>query len=305
MSDSVSVFSGTGMTFRRLLLVACLSAGVGCAALPSGDSTPCLNASSNGGDCGFWLPDGSTDAIAVPWEGGATDAGAGSLARSALCGGDCNPEDALACVGDGGLDAATVPDDAGAQSCRVVLGAGQQTSSACGKAGLGADGASCTSGSDCAPGFECVGTGTCRHYCCHDDECATLTTQSNGSSTYFCDIATEHAASGAIVPVCDVVQTCMPFSAQCGTEQACTIVELDPKNFVTTCDAVGPGKLGDSCETQRCAIGYACIGTTGARTCQQLCDNAHLCSGYAATCNTQSPALPKQLAGTSVGICSQ
>lgn len=299
------------MTFRRLVSIALLvggTGGAGCAALPDSASGPCLNSTRNG-ECGQLIQsDAGSDGAALDWDAsGSADAGVATpLTRSALCGGACEPDEPLACVDDAGVDAGADDDagDMGLESCRVVLGANQQTSTACGNAGQNTDGQSCNSGADCAPGFECVGTGTCRHYCCHDDACTTLTKDSGGYSTYFCDLATEHAASGAVVPVCSQVYKCTPFVTQCPTDQTCTIVEIDGgSDYVATCDASGEGQAGDQCETQHCAANYACIGNIGSRTCQQLCDSVHKCSGTAATCNMQSPALA-QFNGT-VGVCSQ
>jgi len=287
------------MILPRWLSAGLFLAVAGCAALPAGSSL-CANENGNG-DCGMIpTPDGGAggDGYAVAWDGGIDAATPNATPRGNLCGSTCSPDDARACASDAGLD------DAGELSCRVVLGAGQQTSSTCAKAGDGEDGASCTSGADCAPGFECVGTGTCRHYCCHDDACTALTNASQDYSTYFCDVESEHASSGAEVPVCAIVQSCLPLKGQqCGTDQTCTIVEIDNgKNFVATCDAVGDAKLGESCEVAHCAAGFACIGSIGSRKCQQLCDDGHPCSG-SATCNVQSPDLA-QFNGT-LGICSQ
>ena len=217
----------------------------------------------------------------------------------ALCGGKCSPDNALSCAGDAG--------DASGESCRIVLGAGQQTEATCSKAGAGGDGASCTSGADCAAGYECVGTGTCRHYCCDDIECSKLTQANQNYETYFCDVESEHASSGAVVPVCNVVQHCALFGDQCNAGEACTIVEISSNlagdgglnvGLVATCDATGDAKLNDSCETAHCASGLACLGPVGQRTCQQLCDTQHPCPTNT-SCNTKSQALMQY----KVGIC--
>jgi hypothetical protein len=294
----VSVLIGLRMNFRRTFLAAIALGTVGCAALPSNSFGGCLDKTADGTDCGIIQGDAGADAMPLPWDAAVPDAvGAGLVARSHLCGPECSPDDPLACVGDAGGDAAS-------DACRVVLGAGQQTSTTCASAGDGTDGASCTSGADCAPGFECVGTGTCRHYCCDDSQCTTMTVNNGGYNTYFCDVANERAASGAVVPVCLVVQSCYPLKAeQCSAGQACTIVEIDDgKSLVATCDDVGDAKLGDSCETTHCAAGFACIGNIGERTCQQLCDSQNPCPANSATpnCNTKSPALAPF---NGVGIC--
>ena len=290
------------MTSRRLAsagLFALTLGAVGCAVLPDSLGNTCgIKASTTGDDdagCGF-VPtgDAASDGGAVAWDGGGDQVGSAPLARKSLCGDGCNPDNALACVADGG--------DAATESCRVVLGAGQQTSSECVKSGQGLDGASCTSGADCAPGFECVGTGQCRHYCCDDTACSALTNTTY--NTYYCDLASEHASPGAVVPACEVVKDCQLFGMdQCGAGQACTIVEIEGgKSFVATCADVGEGALGDSCETQHCGSGLACIGAIGQRTCQQLCNGQHPCPANSSEpyCNTKSPALA-QFDG--VGVC--
>jgi hypothetical protein len=292
------------MTFHRLLsagLFALTLGGVGCAVLPDaigGDNTCGLRQSTSGDEGGCALipaGDASADGQTLVWDAGLEASGPNQLARSSLCGGGCVPDDSLACLEDGG--------DAASEGCRVVLGAGQQTSTECEKSGQGNDGDSCTSGSDCAPGFECVGTaGTCRHYCCEDDVCNAL---SNGPyDTYFCDIAAEHAASGATVPICQLAKGCQLFGMdQCGAGQECTIV--DPgggKNFMAACVDVGDVTEGHSCETHHCAEGLACLGSVGKRTCQEICDEQHPCSPNSSepNCNVKSPALA-DLSGA--GVC--
>jgi hypothetical protein len=177
---------------------------------------------------------------------------------------------------------------------------GPQTAPVCLSAGPGGDGALCSVASDCAAGFECVGNGTCRHYCCDDGPCTTMTNASTNGTTYFCDVATENGAPTAKVPACLVVVPCMPLmSNTCYSTETCTIVEIDSSaSLVATCDTAGTGVLGDSCETEQCAAGFACIGATGQRTCQQLCNAQHPCSG-SMNCNMQSEAL----ASFKVGVC--
>ncbi len=282
------------MTFRRTLL-ALLFGSAGCAALPSAaDDITCPADAS----CTIIQPDASAD-------GSVYDVGFGSeagtpptLSRASLCSGNCSPDDVKAClVVDGGVS------DAGTLACRVGLGVNQKTETDCSKSGQGDEGASCTSGADCQPGYECVGTGTCRRYCCDESTCGAL---SNNYDTYFCDIASEHASTGAIVPVCNAVTKCSLFTDSCGMGQACTIVEIDnttadagpTTNYVATCAALGDAKIDDSCETQHCGLGLACIGPIGQRTCQELCDSQHPCP-QSLTCKTNSQAL----AQFKVGVC--
>jgi hypothetical protein len=293
---AVSVFLDAQMTFRRTLL-ALLFGAVGCAALPNvaGDDI-CATADAN---CTIIPPDASSDASYFGDVTGANDAGAPApLSRASLCGGSCSPDDPKAClVTDGGVG------DAGLEACRVVLGVNQKTDTDCAKSGQGTEGASCTSGGDCAPGYECVGTGTCRRYCCDESTCGALSTS---YETYFCDVAQEHASSGAVVPVCNAVTKCQLFTDSCAMGEACTIVEIDnttidagtTTNYVATCDTLGDAKINDSCETQHCGLGLACIGPIGSRTCQELCDSQHPCP-QSLSCKTSSQAL----AQFKVGVC--
>jgi hypothetical protein len=291
----VSVFFH--MTFRRIALVAlALALGTaGCAALPSvSDDILC----SPDANCAIIQPDASADATFYD-VGVGTEGGTPQQARASLCSGACSPDDAKSCLVDGGVG------DAGYEACHVVLGVNQQTATACGKSGTGTEGASCTAGSDCAPGYECVGTGTCRRYCCDDNTCADLTA-SNQYDTFFCDVANEHASTGAVVPVCNAVVPCALFTDACPSNQACTIVEIDSTtqdagattSYIATCAGLGEAKIGASCETTHCGAGLACIGAVGSRTCQELCDSQHPCPTNL-SCKMNSQALQKY----KVGVC--
>jgi hypothetical protein len=289
----VSVFLDAQMTYRRTLL-ALLFGLVGCAALPNAaDDLACPADSS----CTIIQPDASADGASYD-AGFGLDAGEPApLSRASLCSGSCSPDDVKACLVDGGVS------DAGALACRIGLGVNQKTETDCSKSGQGDEGASCTSGADCQPGYECVGTGTCRRYCCDESTCAALSTTYD---TYFCDIASEHASTGATVPVCNAVTKCSLFTDSCAMGQACTIVEIDnttadagpTTNYVATCAALGDAKIDDSCETEHCGLGLACIGPIGQRTCQELCDSQHPCP-QSLTCKTNSQAL----AQFKVGVC--
>ena len=291
------------MTFRSVAFAALAWAVVGCAVLPAAMNDDCASRANGGaeGGCGLisGTDGGGADGYAVPWGDASLDAGAPAvLARASLCAGDCSPDDPLACAGDAGADA----DVPVTESCRVILGVNHSSSAACATAGQGLDGVSCTQGSDCAPGYECVGNGTCRHYCCDDSACTTLS--STTYDTYFCDIASEHPSSGAIVPVCQIANDCQLLSGTdaCGAGQGCTLVEIDNGNsFIRTCADLGDAKQGQSCETTHCAKNLACWGAMGERTCQQLCDDQNPCALNSATpnCNKSAP----QLAKMGVGIC--
>jgi hypothetical protein len=285
------VAGGIFMTWHRWLTAGLLCSIVGCAAIPLGgdDIAICPDAA-----CALPPADGgSFDGITTGFD--ASPEASAAQPRGGLCDDiTCGPlDEATSCNSTTYGDAGAPTSDAGKQACRMITGG----TATCEAAGTGLDGASCMSGTDCAPGFECVGDGTCRHYCCDDAECATLSSGSN-QQPYFCDVGAEKSAPSVIVPVCFPVQQCKPLTNSCDSGQTCTIVEIDNgMQLVATCDAVGTGKQGDSCETEQCAEGFACLGTSGSRTCQQLCDATHLC-GTGMTCNTQS------LTG-GLGVCSK
>ncbi len=268
-----------------------LCAAAGCATLPFAsddiaqckDSNNCTASQDGGADASFGFDGGPTG-----------EAGAVPLSRSTLCAGtECKPDEATSCKLDGGT-----PDAATTLACHMSIVSGSQTEASCQAAGTGNDGAECTTSDDCAPAFECVGTGTCRHYCCDDGKCTEMSNSSNYNK-YFCDVASEKVGI-AKVPVCEVIQPCEPLAPNaCGPSKACTLVEIDnATKVVATCDETGPGVLNDSCEIDHCAAGFACIGTIGERTCQELCDTTHPCPQYL-SCNMKSQALST----FNVGLC--
>jgi hypothetical protein len=266
------------MTFTRTLTTLLFASALGCAAIPfAGDDI----AECPDGSCTVPSSDAGIDSLFNGYDSGLGD-GAVAAPRASLCGTQCNPDIATACMSTS--DAGPVVDDAAIDSCRMVA-AGQAT---CVAAGTGDDGASCMSGADCAPGFECVGAGVCRHYCCTEDTCAALTASSN--STYFCDVAIEKGGYSQLkVPVCAAAVACdlLSDNSYCPSGTTCTIVETEQNTslkFIATCDTIGKGVNGDSCETAQCAAGFACIGQIGSRTCQQLCNASNPCGG-SATCN--------------------
>src|SRR5437867_776307 len=73
-------------------------------------------------------------------------------------------------VPDGGVPDSAYDADGGISlACHVVQQKGEAKQE-CSVGGTGIDGASCETGADCAPAFECVGMpGRCRHYCCNGD----------------------------------------------------------------------------------------------------------------------------------------
>jgi hypothetical protein len=135
---------------------------------------------------------------------------------------------------------------------------------ACIPAGLGIDGTLCDTPSDCAPGYECVGTDhkACRHYCCAGSAQACLLNQ-------FCDIQQTVQTPSLNVPVCmPLIQPCGLVPNTCLGQYTCAVVRDDGTK---SCVAVGMATVGESCDTQHCASGLVCLGTAGARTCFALC----------------------------------
>ena len=252
---------------------------------------------------------------------------------SPLCGSPasvsaCNPDEtagdagAGSCQGQGDGDAAA-PSDAGTArdgatdasattslACHVVPqgGSGGAVAPACLVGGAGQDGATCASGSDCAPGLECVGepgTGVCRHYCC-DNACPTGSSVPDGGDAGdagnvgrvpFCDIEPMSAYPGNAVPVCVEEPSCTLFAPCATAALTCTIVDAQG---TTACIPVGSQQVGESCEEAHCKAGLTCWGAFPNRTCQELCDATNSCpAGQACTSNTVNFPAPY-----TAGICT-
>lgn len=162
-----------------------------------------------------------------------------------------------------------------------------------------AEGDSCTSANDCAAGFECVGSpARCRHYCCDATSCTTYS-KNNQNKPYFCDIQPLAAQSSQVVPVCQPVMQCNLQTQDCGMGQTCAIVESNG-SLTTSCVAVGPGKVGDACDSQHCGLNLQCIGAP-MPTCHQLCDPKMPTCPNGTTCFHQWPVLDMQ----GVGVCKE
>ena len=256
-------------------------------------------------------------------EAGATLGSVGIPTASSVCGDTsrCAPDQATAsgCTAetpdatDGSVEAAdagAVPgtgSDGGGSACRVrnvsatgtsgTSGSGSSSSltSICTSAGTGIDGAACSSGGDCAAGFDCVGTpGVCRAYCCGG-------TCTAGAS--FCDVqptAGQSSSSGttvADIPVCVPIATCkllMPNA--CATGSTCGVVD---DNGTTSCLTVGAAVEGDSCDSVHCADDMVCLGQSGSRRCERLCtiDGSDCATGQTCTGNAQV------FTDTTIGVC--
>lgn len=233
-----------------------------------------------------------------------SDGGTPSLAASAvsqLCSESqaCLPDDdgtSTSSGGYGGYGAcATRVVDGGTDNprhdngCRVVAGA-----PTCFRDGgadrQGVDGVSCSSGSDCAPGFECVVGDTsrgavCRRYCCAGSSACNDHTAQNGGRT-FCDVQ-QLEQSDALVPVCMPIKQCSLLKkGECSASETCAVVS---DRGETGCVAIGPQEAGASCERAHCQAGLTCLGTPGARRCYTLCrlSDESACNGTK-KCTTSS-----------------
>jgi hypothetical protein len=161
------------------------------------------------------------------------------------------------------------------------------------------EGDSCTSASDCGPGFECVGSPSrCRHYCCNADTCTAYSKQNNNKA-YFCDIQPLALQSSQMVPVCQPVMPCNLQTQDCGQGQTCAIVESNG-SLTTSCVAVGPGQVGEPCDEQHCGLNLQCIGAP-MPTCHQLCDPQKPQCPMGTMCFNQWPVLSQQ----GVGVCKE
>lgn len=170
---------------------------------------------------------------------------------------DCNLSGAAA-------DAST-GSDSSVLACRVQPPSGGVAAApVCGPAGPATDGVACRGSTDCAPGYECVGGGVCRRYCCAG---------SCSNQNQFCDIQVMTLDASTKVPVCIPVDDCglldQPSDAgACAPDETCSVVR---DNGARSCVATGSRQPGDECDTDHCAEGLACLGSAGARRCYVLC----------------------------------
>jgi hypothetical protein len=247
------------------------------AAWPTSDSSgdAAGSADAHGDDAAETDADDATDAAATPVADGAADAGA-DAARSSPFG------------------------------CRVVESADAGVAPVCTAAGSGIDGDHCSGSKDCAAGYECVGDGICRRYCC----------SGSCDATHFCDVQLEaHPAGAGVpvpVPVCVPVVPCAlpgePSDAGSCVEgsETCAVVlagSISGAVPVASCVQSGPASVGESCEAQHCAAGLTCIGAWGNKICYTLCDTTDAssqCQG-SQVCSGGLPLFPDPL----TGICKQ
>ncbi len=219
-------------------------------------------------------------------DGGAT-ADASPTPISVVCGGDS---------ADGGDAGAFGPDSAyGSIACRVRASGSTSPHASeptCSAAGSGPDAASCKTGADCAPGYDCTGAGVCRGYCCAG-ECSG---KMNATNNFFCDIVslTEETT---LIPACVPVTPCTLLDAKAciDPKETCSIVKDDG---TTSCVAAGSAGQGASCDEAHCSAGLVCLGQPGVRQCFQLCRMQESTCPMNLTCKANALSHDP-----SVGIC--
>lgn len=244
-----------------------------------------------------WQP--SDASASVGSDSAAGDAGARAYEGSPLCNAlkstaRCFPDDPTATGCEQEQDAAAAGDAAIDWACRA--GPSIAAGPICTVAGNGKDGDACQRGTDCAAGFECVGNGQCRRYCC-ENLCP-----ASGSRPAFCDIQPTAESSSRRVPVCTPVRSCKLLTeGYCGPNETCAVVRADG---TTSCVARGSVPVGGSCDEEHCAAGLVCLGPLGSRKCFQLCRTAADDCKTATTklqCRAAAPLFPDP----AVGICEK
>ena len=203
-------------------------------------------------------------AAATPYQGSPLC----NASRSTTCYPD-DPTTAQFCklAPDGGPYGATSGYDNAVLACHVQSAADGKAQAVCTAAGAGTSASACLGPTDCASGFECIGSGTCQHYCCMgEDACET---------NQFCDIQSTSTTAQAKVPVCMPIRPplgCQLLGAtSCSVGQTCAVVRV---NGATSCVAIGTASVGDTCDEVHCGRDMVCLGSPGQRRCSQLCRTA-------------------------------
>jgi hypothetical protein len=78
-------------------------------------------------------------------------------------------------------------------------------------------------------------------------------------------------ANGADVNAPDSDAAEINAPGTCAADQTCAVVALASGVALTSCVQNGNAGVGASCESEHCAAGLMCIGTSGNRRCYQLC----------------------------------
>ncbi|MBX3219141.1 MAG: hypothetical protein KF795_01400 [Labilithrix sp.] len=247
-------------------------------------------------------PAGGGNTTFNPSDAGATD----KAANAGLCGvvtDNCSPDDdGRSTPPYGALACATPPDDdtgaGGSLGCRIAKNGGGVAPKCDAADPRGVDGVSCSSGSECAPGFDCVESdkgAVCRRYCCAGS-CASQSSQNGGPT--FCDIRklVDPSLAQHKAPVCMPIKTCKLLREdECGDKETCAVVN---DGGDTGCVPTGNAKAGAMCNDEHCDRGLTCLGSPGDRRCYKLCRVEGADCGSGQTCITGSV-----FQDTTVGVC--
>jgi hypothetical protein len=165
-------------------------------------------------------------------------------------------------------------------SCQVVENPKHEGEplATCVAAGTRGESESCFTGSDCAPGLACVGSGPgqCRRYCCSGESAC-------GSKRHCSIEALVPFDSGTSlsVPVCMPVVDCSlaepyqcPEGARCSCprDSACVIVSPDGTTSCVPTASLPPEGQGIEGSACPCAWGFVCSQAT--KECVKLCQTA-------------------------------
>jgi hypothetical protein len=223
---------------------------------------------------------------------------------------------AVACAGSSGTPVSDPYDDVCPLECHGGLKCGIEFGKtplgttgadfACMPAGNVGPGGDCTvhdaGGDSCLVGSVCTGVAVpddqpnsraehteCRSFCKDDSDC-----QTTGAGTLRCMGFAGNfswADSSFVGGIC--VETCTPFSDECGAKGTCAAVVLDSdgKMSFTTCHFAGSGTADSTCTTHTdCGADSDCIEQqpllpqnpfqTPAGACKPLCDTTHACSAF-------------------------
>lgn len=297
----------SALTPRGVTLLAAFALTAGCSisTLSSGADP------SGGGDGTYAGPDETDGGYESDGSGGGTgvNSDASATRGNALCnasadGTSCYPDEVPSAAVCGAkpapaLDGGATEDDAGlgpasTSACHVRADAdGGTASPACLPAGTGHDGDECLTPTDCAAGFECVGSpGRCRAYCC----------SGTCSGDAFCDIQPVADVGAVRVPVCEPVRSCKLLSMTgCAQGETCAIVNDD--DGTTSCVAIGTAQVGQNCEQTHCAANLTCLGQPGSRKCYKLCSKSN--SAYDCPSDEECKGSAPLFKDSSVGVCQK
>jgi hypothetical protein len=247
----------------------------------------------------------ASDASDARPDGGAASSYEGSpLCNASQATSKCfpdTPSTAKACnlAPDGGVYNPSGGYDTAPLACHVsppLDGAAAEVN--CTPAGMGMTEAPCFGPTDCAPGFECVGNGTCQHYCC-SGEARCEDVDAGPDDRFFCDIQPAAVPAQTKVPVCMRMRPCALLTpGSCPATETCAVVREDGE---TSCVLIGAAMAGEPCDVEHCGADLVCLGTPGQRRCNPLCFTAkpsEKCSAMQA-CQAWLPLFPDP----SVGIC--